>query len=155
MATRIKRTRKEGQSLDEFVTELRQLSKNCGFTDLGKEIMSQVIQHCSSSRFRSRAPQEPDKSLTEILDIGRTLEPTDKHASMENESISAVRYRQKRDTPSNHHETTQDPDPKKTCKNCGGTYPHSDSCPALGKTYNYCKKLNFHLIRIYILRGCA
>ncbi len=62
---------KEGQSLDEFVTELRQLSKNCGFTDLDKEILSQVIQHCSSSRFRRRALREPDKSLTEpIIVIG-------------------------------------------------------------------------------------
>ncbi len=115
--------------------------------------MSQVIQHCSSSRFRRRALREPDKSLTEILDIGRTLELTDKHAaSMENETISAVRYSKrqqtkKRDTPSSHHETTQDPDPKKTCKNCGGTYPHSGSCPALGKTCNYCKKLN-HFKRV-------
>ncbi|CAB4034315.1 Hypothetical predicted protein [Paramuricea clavata] len=144
---------KEGQSLDEFVTELRQLSKNCGFTDVDKEILSQVIQHCSSSRFRRRALREPDKSLTEILDIGRTLELTDKHAaSMENESISAVRYNKnqqttQRDTPLSHKETTQDRDSKKTCKNCGGAYPHSGSCPAQGKTCNYCKKLN-HFKRV-------
>ena len=144
---------KEGQSLDEFVTELRQLSKNCGFTDVDKEILSQVIQHCSSSRFRRRALREPDKSLTEILDIGRTLELTDKHAaSMENESISAVRYNKnqqttRRDTPLSHKETTQDRHSKKTCKNCGGAYPHSGSCPARGKTCNYCKKLN-HFKRV-------
>ena len=31
---------KEGQSLDEFVTELRKLAKNCEFTDTDKEINS-------------------------------------------------------------------------------------------------------------------
>ena len=139
--------------MDEFVTELRQLSKNCGFTDLDKEILSQVIQHCSSSRFRRRALREPNKSLTEILDIGRTLELTDKHAaSMENESISAVRYSKKQQTKqrytlANHKETAQDLDPKKTCNNCGGAYPHSGPCPALGKTCNYCKKQN-HFKRV-------
>lgn len=133
--------------MDEFVTELRLLSKNCGFTDIDKEILSQVIQHCSSSRFQRTVPREPDKSLTNILDIGRTLELTDKHAaSVEKESISAVgdgRNRQTRwtDIPSkqmkNQHQA-----PKKTCINCGEEYPHSTPCPANGKICHYCKKPN-------------
>ena len=46
---------KANQSLDYFVTELRQLAKNCNFTNTNAEILSQVIQHCKSSRIRKRA----------------------------------------------------------------------------------------------------
>lgn len=31
---------------------------------------------------------------------------------------------------------------KKTCRSCGGEYPHNGVCPAKGKTCNYCKTLN-------------
>ena len=61
---------KSSQSLDDFVIELRTLSKTCEFANPEAEILSQVIQHCSSSRLRKRALREPDKSLTEILTLG-------------------------------------------------------------------------------------
>ncbi|VDI12352.1 Hypothetical predicted protein [Mytilus galloprovincialis] len=57
---------KEGQSLDEFVTELRKLAKTCEFTNVDKEILSQVIQNCKSNRLRRRALREPDKTLNDI-----------------------------------------------------------------------------------------
>lgn len=38
------------QSLDEYVTELRKLSKDCKFADVDKEILSQIIQNCRSNR---------------------------------------------------------------------------------------------------------
>lgn len=52
----------EGQTLDEFVTKLRQPGKTCAFDITEKEILTQVIQNCSSNRLR-RALREPDKTL--------------------------------------------------------------------------------------------
>ena len=52
---------KEGQTLDEYLTELRKLAKHCEFTDIDKEILSQLIQHCRSNQLRRRALREPDK----------------------------------------------------------------------------------------------
>lgn len=60
----------EGQSLDEFATELRKLAKSCEFPNVDKEILSQVIQNCRSNRLRRRALREPDKSLDDILTLG-------------------------------------------------------------------------------------
>ena len=82
---------KEGQSLDEFVTELRKLAKTCEFTNMGNEILSQVIQNCKSNRLRRRALREPDKTLNDILTLGRTLEMADAHATeMKRESVNIV-----------------------------------------------------------------
>ena len=147
---------KEGQTLDEYVTELRSLSKTCEFTSTDMEILTQIIQHCTSNRLRRRALREPDKILTQIIDIGRTLEMADTQASaMERETVHAMKPKynnngkrpQARNTnnasgPSrstqNNPKATQQPG--KLCIYCGGSYPHSGTCPAQGQACNYCGK---------------
>ncbi len=75
---------KSNQSLDDFVTELRKLSQTCEFANTEAEILSQVIQHCRSLR-------EPDKSLTEILALGRSVELADQQAAaIEDETVTAI-----------------------------------------------------------------
>ena len=84
---------KEGQSLDEYVTELRTLAKDCEFgaARIDKEILSQVIQHCRSNRLRRRALREPDKSLRDILEMGRSLETADMQATaMEHDCVNRI-----------------------------------------------------------------
>ena len=56
----------EGQSLDEYITELQQLSKNCKFSDVDAEILSQLIQRCQSNRLRRGALRETDKKLSDL-----------------------------------------------------------------------------------------
>lgn len=145
---------KANQSLDDFVTELRQLAKNCEFTNTDHEILSQVIQHCSSSRLRKRALREPDKSLKDILELGRSLELADTQAAaIEDESVNSIHRprppnnQKPRTTPTktSHPTNNQRNKPlntQTTCRNCGGQYPHNTACPAKGKTCNYCKKPN-------------
>lgn len=150
---------KDEQSLDEFVTELRQLAKTCAFVNTDGEILSQVIQHCKSTRFRKRALREPDKSLAEILEIGRSLELIDQQAAkMERETVNKIGTDRsnKRSTATgpfktatsntqSQHADTHAPSSRnqsKMCINCGGEYPHQHDCPARGKICNYCKKPN-------------
>lgn len=144
---------KPNQSLDEYVTELRQLSRDCEFTNVDAEILSQVIQHCRSTRFRKRALREPDKTLKEILELGRSLELADQHAATieddHDSSVHAMRrnsYRKanSHDKPSVSQRSNPNPaqTSSKVCRNCGGPFPHTNICPAKGKTCNYCKKQN-------------
>lgn len=151
---------KVNQSLDDFVTELRQLAKYCDFLNTDEEILSQVIQHCKSSRLRKRALREPDKSLKEILELGRSLEMVDKQAAaIEDEAVNTIknpRFQKQttnrkpdmhKSTPTsrnaNAKKTTQTPQkPPNACLRCGGKYPHETTCPAMGKICNYCKKPN-------------
>ncbi|KAJ8299252.1 hypothetical protein KUTeg_023312, partial [Tegillarca granosa] len=80
-----------GQSLDEFVTELRRLARSCDFHDAEKEILSTVIQNCRSNRLRRRALRETDKTLNDILTVGRTIELAETHVqAMEtNDSVNS------------------------------------------------------------------
>ena len=44
----------QDEGIDAFLTRLRQLSINCEFPDTDKEVKSQIIQGCSSTRLRRR-----------------------------------------------------------------------------------------------------
>lgn len=158
-----------GQSLDEFVTELRRLARSCDFHDAEKEILSTVIQNCRSNRLRRRALRETDKTLNDILTVGRTIEIAETHAqAMEtndsvNSNVNAFNVKSKRSnfvTPDtftsrgrNRGRTHRGSargrsrgisrgreNPIESCRNCGGNYPHRGICPAKGKTCFHCRK---------------
>lgn len=144
---------KDDQILDEFVTELRKLAKYCKFADTDKEILSQLIQSCKSNRLRRRALREPDKTLDEILVLGRSLELADSQASaMEKpETVNAVSKKSRKphkfkpnhtSSNSDNKHMKQKPGKSITCRNCGGEFPHKGQCPAKGQRCNYCSKMN-------------
>jgi hypothetical protein len=158
-------SQKESQTLDEFVTELRTLAKDCEFTSVDKEILSQVIQHCRSNRLRRRALREPDKNLAEIMELGRTMELVDTQAeTMEKASVQAVnkgrntretgrtqsRYQgqghareQQRTRYQGQGQSQEQERRAQKCMRCCGAYPHTQGpCPAQGKICGYCKKPN-------------
>ncbi|XP_071504784.1 uncharacterized protein [Diadema antillarum] len=69
------------ESLDQYVTRLRMLAKNCKFPDTDREIMAQVIAHCQSPKLRRQALSKGDDlTLTKLLDIGRALEASEAQA---------------------------------------------------------------------------
>jgi hypothetical protein len=49
-------------------------TKNCQFANTDNEILTHVIQNCKSNRLRRRALKEPDKTLDDLLTMGRALE---------------------------------------------------------------------------------
>lgn len=149
----------QGQPLEAYVTELRRLAQSCSFHDNEQEVLSQLIQHCSSQRLRRRALREPDKSLSDIITMGRLLEQSEAQArQMEtgNSSVNAVQRSQrnqrqhipeqkprKQQWQSNQQARKQyQSSSSKVCRNCGGDYPHQDECPAKGRLCNFCKKPN-------------
>ncbi len=75
-----KAVQQPGENLDTYCTRLCMLAKNCEFADVGKEIKAQLIQSCTSSRLRRRALREPDSSLGDLLDHGRSLELSEHQA---------------------------------------------------------------------------
>lgn len=141
----------QDEGIDSFLTRLRQLSINCEFPDTDKEVKSQIIQGCSSSRLRRRALRE-DQSLENLLKLARAMEFSDKQASEieQTENTNAIRSYKRRSKKTGNRMKNKfkysDKDTKvkkQTCRNCGGQYPHTDSpCPAKGKLCHACKKLN-------------
>ena len=69
------------ESLDHFVTRLRQLTQKCKFHDIDREILTQVIMNCASPRLRRQALcKGEDLTLQRLLEIGRSLEASEQQA---------------------------------------------------------------------------
>ena len=107
---------------------MHHLAKSCEFTDAKKEIKTQLVETCKSTRVRRKALRE-HISLEDLLKYGRTLETSDRQiATMEHTKPDVVVNKIHSD---------------KSCFFCGGNYPHPKgrkSCPAYGKTCENCGK---------------
>ena len=60
-------TQQENETIDEYHTRLRQLSKHCEFADVEYEIKMQIVCNCTSSQLRKKALKESDYSLKDML----------------------------------------------------------------------------------------
>jgi hypothetical protein len=141
----------QSETLDAFHTRLRQLSQNCSFTDVDKEIKNQIIVGCSSQKLRRKALRE-DPTLKNLLDAGRAEETSQIQAQFvekqeSSQNINAIktgalekhnpsprdmRKPQNQRQGSNYQRNFNKPHTS-TCRNCGGIYPHARDCPAKGK----------------------
>ncbi|XP_063400348.1 uncharacterized protein K02A2.6-like [Mytilus trossulus] len=129
------------ETIDSFHTRLRQLAVNCEFTETSKEVKSQIIQGCHSTRLRRKALRE-DTTLEGLISSARALELSEKQASeieqSDKQSANAVRkgVGKRRNGP-RFLQTQTDQNVKKrttgTCRNCGGDFPHANK--------KYCDKV--------------
>ena len=60
-----------GEDLDSFYARLKTMAVNCNFTDIDREVKSQLVQKCSSSKLRDEALLN-SYSLSKLLIKGRT-----------------------------------------------------------------------------------
>ena len=150
----------EGESFDSFHTRLRTLAKTCEFADADKEIKEQIILSCKSNALRRKALRE-DLDLTALLKAGRALELSEtqaKEVESDKTTVNVVNDKRKSEkrsqkgkgcrrerhsgSRSGSHKESRKFDEATKCRNCGGTYPHKDSCPARNKKCTSCGKLN-------------
>ena len=148
----------KGESFDSFHSRLRTLAKTCKFADADKEIKEQIIPSCKSNALRRKALRE-DLGLTALLEAGRALELSEtqakevesnkttmnaiKHNKNKNsKKDSGRRQEQHNESHSESHKESRKSTESSKCRNCGGAYPHKDSCPARKKKCNSRGKLN-------------
>ncbi|GAA6090226.1 uncharacterized protein K02A2.6-like [Tachysurus ichikawai] len=89
---------KPGETIDAFHTRLRQLATTCEFTNIDREIKSQIILTCTSSLLRRRALRDSNLTLKQLLDFARAFETSEQQAAgIENdtqantfESVAAI-----------------------------------------------------------------
>ncbi|KAK7107306.1 hypothetical protein V1264_015253 [Littorina saxatilis] len=84
-----------GETVDNFCTRLRLLAATCDFTNTDRELKSQILQGCTSTRLRRRGLRD-EMELENLLKTARSLEISDVQATeMEaDEAVNAV-YRNK------------------------------------------------------------
>ena len=125
------------EDFPSYLTRLRQLAVNCNFTKTERELKTQIIQGCASSRLRRKALSEPSMTLEKLIETARASETANIQASgMEVKPVVNM-VRQKVITKNNN--------PSVNCRNCNGRWPHDggrQACPAYEKTCRSCKKLH-------------
>ena len=146
------RTSKQGvnETVENYVTRLRILSKFCDFgTNQDKEIATQVVLSCHSTKFRRDLLKTKDLDLKKVLELGRVhdtlneqVERVEGHSQIENDAeksddrVEALSNKKKQFSNKNKSKNYSN---EKKCFKCGGSYPHEGICPASGKK---CKKCN-------------
>ena len=145
-------TQNVGEPIASYFTRLKQLAKTCEFADEDREIKSQIIQHCTSSKLRRKALSEPATTLQSLLEYGKTLEITEvQAASLEKQEVNRIhrchgeRSRKNRNGIAKPKDRGQWNETKAPiCGCCGGTYPHPggrEACPAYKKECRNCGKI--------------
>lgn len=72
----------QGESVDSFVSKLKQLAVTCDFGDHKDDfIRDQVIDKCTSTALRRRLLRDKDLTLFMLQDIARTMEAVDQQAA--------------------------------------------------------------------------
>ena len=164
-------TQAEGQTFEEFVTELKLLIKDCGYADdiQNEMIRDHIVFGVRSHKIREKLINEGSSlTLERCIDLSRTYELSQTQLmdiNGQTQSVSAIkkspgpkmqkqqpqqrsRYQHRESTNHPGHgrpSTTQQRNFKGSamkCNNCGSSHSKYDLCPAKGQQCLYCKKFN-------------
>ena len=136
------RNQKPSESIDQYITEIMRLSKNCEFDTLKDSLIrDRIICGVLSDDLRGRLLRQPDLDLKTAVDMCRAHESSHEQIKLmttSDQTISAVqrksRYRGDKDS-----ERKAGPGFKE-CKFCGlkHKFDHPSLCPAYKKVCNKC-----------------
>lgn len=149
------------ESVEEYVTALRDLSRSCNFCDCLHEslIRDRLVLGIKDQGTRKLLLQKKKLTLAQAVEICRSAEATTRQLRDigEDPTIHAMRptkFRQERKSSKMNNKASgasskvtdtskQVKDKTVLCKFCGRTHAMSrGECPAYGKTCNVCKKRN-------------
>jgi hypothetical protein len=88
-------TQNPGENIDSFCTRLRTLASTCEFHNAETEILSQILQGCTSSRLRRKSLKD-GYNLKQVIDEARAIELSESRAAEMENRVSAVRHKQAR-----------------------------------------------------------
>ena len=149
------------ETVDQFHVRLRRQASLCNFSDVDREILSQLVEGVKSNKLRRKCLRDK-LSLVAFLTEARNEETIQRQAQEieeqhQNEKCNKVvgfkqqpnRFRKKKylpkPKPSKPGSKPQSGQNIQRCRNCNGSWPHpggQKNCPAYGKRCNLCQKLN-------------
>ena len=141
----------DGQSVDEYVTELKSRSEHCEFGELKNSLIKdKIVLGVNSKKVHERLLREAGLSLEKAIQICRAAENVKMQAKeikgASNEaSVEAVSKGYSRESLSKQRNVEGKHRQKvKNCKYCGGEHEYG-KCPAYRRQCNKCGKHN-HLL---------
>ena len=140
------RIQQPGETIDQYVTDLRNKSKTCEFGDLTERLIKdRVVCGVASDKTRSRLLKHADLTLATALDICRADEATaSQMKSMSSAAACAVTPTDEAEVILLRMKRNKPPKPGKQqeCGYCGGTRRPYQKCPAHGAECLKCGQQN-------------
>jgi hypothetical protein len=157
-------TQKEGETIAQFVTRLRNLSTGCSYgEDTDNQIRDQVIETCISDRLRRKLLEKGKLTLAQTLEIAATFEAVESQMKLmslnesekkNDESVHKVAhkshgYRKQyhKSRPSSATSSSSRNYSDKQCERCGQEEHELSKCPAQGRKCYKCHGKN-HLAAV-------
>lgn len=128
------------ESIIEYYSRLRKLAATCEFTEIDKELKTQLIIGTNSEPLRKKGLKESKITLKDLLEAARTDEIVEAQARAFKQNGE-----QKAEAVNKIGNRGQSSSQNTKCRSCGGTFPHSNgrkSCPAYGRKCYNCSKMN-------------
>ena len=147
------RNQTPGESVDSFVTALRNLAKNCNFCECMRDslLRDRGIMGILDNDLRKRLLQMPDLTINLCIDMCRAYEATENRMrymeGSSQEEVHSIKH-----TRSPAHSTKgkmrgHQPRKQVKCRFCGKTHEMTkESCPAWGKLCSNCNGRNHFAI---------
>ncbi len=155
------RVQAPGETIDQYVTDLKLKARDCGFGDLfDGMIRDQIVAGIKSSLLdgvRQRLLRDPGLTLDKAIDVCRAAEASSRHmqdmdANLEEKDVHGVYTRgQKsgasggptgRGKPPDRRQSDSGSSGTGKCTRCGYTRHTQGRCPALGRKCNKCHRLD-------------
>ena len=152
-----RRNHESGESIDEYVSVLRNMAKTCGFCDCMREllIMDRILLGILDDKTREELLSTHDLTLVKAIEICRARETATIHMkALKNEEINKVKgtkgtQKQKKPmkprdrTKGKQHQTETTRATTKKCYFCKQVHAmRKESCPAWGKVCTSCGEKN-------------
>jgi hypothetical protein len=145
-------TRVQGhsESIDQYVTDLKLIAKDCEFEHLEDGLIrDRIVCDTNSPKVKERLLREDKLTLAKAISLCRADEESRKQITTLNdeEKVHALKKKPTKQRSVRHEDNPRKSVPKisqDTTFNCGkcGTKHQKRNCPAFGKTCHKCKKPN-------------
>ncbi|CAC5385616.1 unnamed protein product [Mytilus coruscus] len=133
-------TQTSSETVEQYITRLRQKAVFCNFHNIDENIRDQVIDKCYSQRLRRKVLKRNNVTLVQLREIAQSLEASEQRA-VSMEQINKV-GQHKFDKHSKFKTQNQTDFKQRRCFACGheGHIKTDANCPARGKKCRKCKK---------------
>ena len=145
------RLQDKSETIDQFVTALRLLAKECNFKELHDELIrDRIVCGITSDRVKERLLREQDLTLDKAIHICRAEEVSKKQMKCISEEavtdpvVHAMKHSKRKyveKTTTQNKTGSQKQSVPGNCHNCGTVHPKR-KCPAYGKKCLNCGKFN-------------
>ncbi|GBN22426.1 Transposon Ty3-G Gag-Pol polyprotein [Araneus ventricosus] len=134
---------REGQTFDNYLTQLKTLVTTCDFGDQQESsIRDRIVLGINDSSLQERMLREPSLTLQMAAEFVRAAEASkEQFQSLKGFASSSCINAVKTSVFKNNYKRDKSSGPTYDCKKCGRNHKKGD-CPAYGKTCSKCKEKN-------------